>query len=224
MIKIFMGEGVVDGQGEQWKMFEVGWWGWGSLKPLSKNILKYWWVKAKVVRRGRGFWRCHHTYKKFNHTPSIMLPLQTFLEQRSNKFSKNDCINPYLSDFICMAKLWLKRNQLMARPTFSLIPVKVEKDWQKLDFDPQNKEWRNYSGLVMTLSILLWFCIEFVTYFHNTNFCFSWPSDIWNKEGVESTRYLRDVLDPLPFRVKNHKYEKLQPAFEVIFLLLTLGL
>ena len=69
-----------------------------------------------------------------------MLPLQTFLEQRSNKFSKNDCINPYLSDFICIAKLRLKRNQLIARPNFSLIPVKVEKNCQKLDFDPKNKE------------------------------------------------------------------------------------
>ena len=29
--------------------------GWGSLRDHSKNILKQRWVKAKVVRRGRGF-------------------------------------------------------------------------------------------------------------------------------------------------------------------------
>ena len=35
-------------------MLEVGW--WGSLRDLSKNILKQGmaWVKAKVVRRGEG--------------------------------------------------------------------------------------------------------------------------------------------------------------------------
>ena len=29
--------------------------GGGSLRDLSKNILKQGWIKAKVVRRGRGF-------------------------------------------------------------------------------------------------------------------------------------------------------------------------
>ena len=41
MIKICRGEGVVDGEGgnsEGW--LEVGWWGIGSLRDLSKNILK----------------------------------------------------------------------------------------------------------------------------------------------------------------------------------------
>ena len=33
-------------------MLEVGW--WGSLRDLSKNILKQGWVKAKVVHRGKG--------------------------------------------------------------------------------------------------------------------------------------------------------------------------
>ena len=31
------------------------WGGGGSLRDLSKNILKQGWVKAKAVRRGRGF-------------------------------------------------------------------------------------------------------------------------------------------------------------------------
>ena len=35
-------------------MLEVGRWGWGSLRDLSKNILNRGWVKAKVVRRGEG--------------------------------------------------------------------------------------------------------------------------------------------------------------------------
>ena len=33
-------------------MLEVGW--WGSLKDLSKNIIKQGWVKAKVVRMEAG--------------------------------------------------------------------------------------------------------------------------------------------------------------------------
>ena len=37
MIKIFRGEGVVDGVGGS---SEVGWWRWWSLRDLSKNILK----------------------------------------------------------------------------------------------------------------------------------------------------------------------------------------
>ena len=50
MIKIFRVGGVVDGEGgQQGKMLEVGWWGWrGSLRDLSKNILKQGWVKAKA--------------------------------------------------------------------------------------------------------------------------------------------------------------------------------
>ena len=36
-------------------MLEVGWWGWrGSLRDLSKNILKQGWVKAKVFFVGGG--------------------------------------------------------------------------------------------------------------------------------------------------------------------------
>ena len=35
----------------------------------------------------------------------------------------------------------------------------------------------------MTSSILLWFRIEFVTYFHTTKFGFNWPSSNGNKEG-----------------------------------------
>ena len=38
-------------------MLEVGGWGgvgWGSLRDLSKNILKQGWVKAKVSHWGKG--------------------------------------------------------------------------------------------------------------------------------------------------------------------------
>ena len=51
MIKVFRGEGVVDGEGVAVKW---GGGGGGSLRDLSKNILKQGWVKAKVVRRGEG--------------------------------------------------------------------------------------------------------------------------------------------------------------------------
>ena len=37
MIKIFRWEGVVDGEGVAVRMLEVGWWGWGSLRDLSKT-------------------------------------------------------------------------------------------------------------------------------------------------------------------------------------------
>ena len=59
MIKIVRGEGVVDGEGGSSERC-LKWGGGGSLRDLSKNILKQGWVKAKVVHRGRGFQRCHH--------------------------------------------------------------------------------------------------------------------------------------------------------------------
>ena len=52
-------------------MLEVGWWGWGSLRDLSKNILKQGWVKAKVVRRGQGVLKVSPPLpplENFNHT------------------------------------------------------------------------------------------------------------------------------------------------------------
>ena len=42
---------------------------------------------------------------------------------------------------------------------------KIRKVGKKLDFDPKNKEWCNYSG-----PVILWFWIEFVTYLHTVNF------------------------------------------------------
>ena len=54
MIKIFRGGGVVDGEGGISKRC-LKWGGGGSLRDLSKNILKQEWVKAKVVRREGGF-------------------------------------------------------------------------------------------------------------------------------------------------------------------------
>ena len=39
---------------------EVEWWGWGIIKGSFQKKLKQGWVKAKVVRRGRGLLRCHH--------------------------------------------------------------------------------------------------------------------------------------------------------------------
>ena len=56
MIKIFRGEGVVDGEGgSSERCLKWGGGGEGSIRDLSKNISKQGWVKAKVVRRGRGF-------------------------------------------------------------------------------------------------------------------------------------------------------------------------
>ena len=41
MIKIFRGEGVVDGEGDSSERYlKWGGGGWGSLRDLSKNILK----------------------------------------------------------------------------------------------------------------------------------------------------------------------------------------
>ena len=56
MIKIFKGEGVVDGDGGSSEgCLKWGGGGWGSLRDLSKTSLNRRWVKAKVIHRGRGF-------------------------------------------------------------------------------------------------------------------------------------------------------------------------
>ena len=49
-------------------MLEVGW--WGSLRDLSKNILKQGWVKEKVVHRGEGILKVSPPLppENFNHT------------------------------------------------------------------------------------------------------------------------------------------------------------
>ena len=59
LIKIFRGEGVVDGEGggseRCLKWGGGGWWGVeGVIKGSLQNILNRGWVKAKVVRRGEG--------------------------------------------------------------------------------------------------------------------------------------------------------------------------
>ena len=55
MIETFRG----GGRGGGWRGGSsercLKWGGGGSLRDLPKNILKQGWVKAKVVRRGRGF-------------------------------------------------------------------------------------------------------------------------------------------------------------------------
>ena len=51
--------------------------GGGSLRDLSKNILKQGWVKAKVVRRGRGVSKVLQPLpprENFNHTFTIIIP------------------------------------------------------------------------------------------------------------------------------------------------------
>ena len=44
--------------------------GWGSLRDLSKSILKQGWVKAKIVRRGEGVLKVSPPLPpgKFNYT------------------------------------------------------------------------------------------------------------------------------------------------------------
>ena len=48
--------------------------GWGSSRDLSKKSKNRGWVKAKVVCRGEGVWRCHHPCppENFNHTHIIL--------------------------------------------------------------------------------------------------------------------------------------------------------
>ena len=52
MIKIFRGGGRGGGWGGGSSERCLKWDGGGSLRDLSKNILKQGWVKAKIVRRG----------------------------------------------------------------------------------------------------------------------------------------------------------------------------
>ena len=91
-------------------------------------------------------------------------------------------LNPFI--FIYMAKsTWnMKSTSQNCDPStkFQLNPSKNI----KVGLWPQDKEWRNYSEPVMKSSILLWFWIEFVTYFNTTKFGFNWPSNNGNKEGV----------------------------------------
>ena len=57
MVKIFRGGGGRSGGwggGSSERCLKWGGEGWGSLRDLSKNILKQEWIKAKVVRRGEG--------------------------------------------------------------------------------------------------------------------------------------------------------------------------
>ena len=71
-------------------------------------------------------------------------------------------LNPFIFiKFILCGKTNMKYeisvSELTPPPNFSLIPLKNRKVGKNLDFDPQNKERCNYSGPVMTSSILLWF-------------------------------------------------------------------
>ena len=50
-------------------MLEVGWWGWGVIKGSFQKHLKTGWVKAKVVRRGRGVLKV---------SPSLLPPPENF--------------------------------------------------------------------------------------------------------------------------------------------------
>ena len=56
-------------------MLEVGCWGWGSLRDLSKHILKQGVGKGKSVRRGfEGVTApAPLPRKNFDHTPSIAI-------------------------------------------------------------------------------------------------------------------------------------------------------
>ena len=91
-------------------------------------------------------------------------------------------------------EIWNQRLRIGPCTKFQLNPSKHRKDNHKLDFDPKNKEWRNYSRPVKTSSILLWFWKEFVTHFHTAKFCFIWPSNNGNKEGVDPPPYLVDFF------------------------------
>ena len=81
-------------------------------------------------------------------------------------------------------EIWNQRLRIDPSTKFQLDPSKNRKVGRKLDFDPKNKESRNYSGPVITSLILSRFWIEFVTYFHTTKFCFNWPSNNGNKGGI----------------------------------------
>ena len=63
-------------------------------------------------------------------------------------------------------------SELIPPAKFSLIPLKIEKSVKSWTLTPKTKN-DNYNEPVMTSSILLWFWIEFVTYFHTTKFCFN---------------------------------------------------
>ena len=121
-------------------------------------------------------------------------------------------LNPFIFiKFILYGKIDMKYeisvSELTPPPNFSLIPLTI-KCCKKLDFDAQNEEWRNYSEPVMTSSILLWFWIEFVTYFHTSKFCFSWPSNNGNKEGGVTPKTSWIFQTPYHLGLRNLTYFK----------------
>ena len=114
-------------------------------------------------------------------------------------------------------EIWNQRLKIDPSTKFQLNPSKNRKVGQKLDFDPKNKEWRNYSGPVMTSSILLTFWIELVTYLHTTKFRFNWPSNNGNNEGggIHPSPYLSDFSDPIPYRVKGGSF-RIEPSGQLL--------
>ena len=87
MIKIFRGGGMVDGEGGSSEGC-LKWGGGGSLRDLSKSILKQGrWVKAKVVRRGEGVLKVSPPLppppENFNHTP-IQFSIKRLVDARKS--------------------------------------------------------------------------------------------------------------------------------------------
>ena len=100
----------------------------------------------------------------------------TFIEQRSNKVSKNDRKLFIFIKFMLCEKIDMKYeisvSELTPPPDFSLIPPKIEKLVKSWTLTPKTKNG-NYKRPVTKSSILLRFWIEFVTYLHATKFCFN---------------------------------------------------
>ena len=63
-------------------MLEVGWWGWGSLRDLSKNILKQGVGKGKSCSKEGGGFKGVTTQENFNHTPSRLQILKRNCQSR----------------------------------------------------------------------------------------------------------------------------------------------
>ena len=159
--------------------------------PLCQNV---WHLRAET------FWLQMLTYGSLFAVAFVNIVYYVTMAARLLNRGRINLVNIVVKRFICMAKLtWNMKSASQNWP----LQISAESLWKekRLDFDPQNKEWRNYSEPVMTSSILLWFWIEFVTYFHTNKFGLNWPSNNGNKEGW-SPPYLVNFSDPVPFGVK----------------------
>ena len=115
----------------------MGW--WGSVRDLSKNILKQGWVKAKVVRRGEGALKVSSSLppvENFNHTP-VKFPFQRYIVYWGK---------------ICRSKI-IGGGGGAPRATFTFYSVKLCTSFNTITVQVISKSTRDLQSNYMSLNI-----------------------------------------------------------------------